>query len=258
MSTTEGQTARERFNEAMEERGWSYYRLSKKMSKLRPRVRGSSHGSIINLKNGKLKRGPSLEFLHAAANLLHVSRRWLVDGEGVMDAAADRLHQEAEARELRGEKEERPDPFDVIKDVALSHAILPPKFRWGPVRELFGEVLRRRLEIESVVRRTVDDSAEVSDREVLGWAEDLRDFLFKPLGMDITVGMTTHEFTGHATGLLSALLRSMTENHRNARIEEAYRKRRENPRREPNGPVLTEDEQALMKILKDEAGEDER
>lgn len=227
MSTTEGRTARERFVEAMEERGWSYYKLSKEMSKLRPRIRGASHGSIIKYKNQKVKKGLPLEFLHVVADMLHVSRRWLVDGEGVMDAAADRLHQEAEARDLRGEKEEGPVPFDVIEDVALSHAILPPEFRWGPVRELFGEVLRRRLEIESAVRRVADDAAEVPTREVLGWAEELRDFLTKPLGMDITVGMTPHEFTGHATGLLSALLRSMTETHRRARIEEAYEKRRE-------------------------------
>ena len=253
MSTSE-RTARERFVEAMEERGWSYYKLSTEMSKRRPRVRGSSHGSIINLKNGKLKGEPSLEFLHAAADVLYISRRWLVGGEGVMDAAADRLHQETEARELRGDVE-RWTPFDLIEDVALSPAIVPPGFRRGPVRGLFGEVIRRRLEIESVVRRTVDDSAEVPAKEVLGWAEDLWGFLSQPLGMDVTVGMTPHEFTGHATGLLSALLRSMTESHRRARIEEAYRQRKENP---PGEPELTEAEQLIIDHAKELSAEERK
>ncbi len=191
-------------------------------------------------------REPSAAYLQAIVNAFGVSLKYIVLGDGPMF-----------------EPSPEPQPptrwadavFDVVEDVAMSHAILPGDFQWAPVRELFGEVLKRRLEIESLVRRTVDDSAEVESKEVLEWAKELRDFLIQPLGMDLTAGMSPHEFTGHATGLLTALLRSMTESYRKARIEEAYELREASP---PEESELREEQQAVLRTLSDEAEGDDQ
>ena len=243
-----GETPRERFVQAVEAREWSYYALSKALTVRPDRVRGGSHGSIINYKNGKAE--PSLEFLHVTADVLHISRRWLVEGEGEMDAELERL-----AQKHRSPTED----WDLIDQIAKGPGLLV-LFRSAPVQALFIEALRRRLEIESAVRRIAeqpeaehhkgpksegevwdtierefDRLPEVENREILQWAWNLRDLVMRPWGLDVTgyeskdvsLTMPPHEFTAYATSVLTAVLGSMTESYRARRIKEAYEKRKE-------------------------------
>lgn len=174
------------------------------MRKIEPRIRGSSHGSIINYKNGRSE--PPLEILHHTADLLNVSRRWLVDGEGEMDAEADRLLQLAEE-----EDGSEAATWDLVEEM-VKGAALPPEFRAPAILELFGAALRRRLEIESAARGVLDEPPPGAN-EILAWADELEEAVARPWGLDLLAesrpgvsALSPHEFTAHAVATLSAIL----------------------------------------------------
>ncbi len=206
----------ERIRRALEYNSWSVAELRRRLEERSARIKG--YTAVYEYARGE--KAPPLEFFEDAAVELRVRLAWLAFDHGRMTDEIEKLNEIAHQ-----------DHEGLIKRLATDVGPHSIDIRPDPIRALLVETLKRKLEIESVARRTEREDATVDDGDVVQWFLELTEFVVNPskgLPWDLAVPfeMEPDSWISCALSRLEGVRQGMPESYRKARIEEAYRQRK--------------------------------
>ena len=219
--------------------------------------RGKSYASVHAYTTGHtskdepLRTEPPLEFLRAAAGALGVPEAWLITGYGPRDLTQGILEQQWEDRR------QQDAPWSLWVDPERRDAVDYHYESTALERHLYWDLLRRLTE------SSVDDQQDVSERarEIAPFLQSLvwqaTEHLAGWLRKDVVEFWDSPDGTQFRIDFLQAIIRPVAEGtddgRRVATEKEAYRQRKASP---PGESELSEEQQAVLDKLREEAGGD--
>ena len=215
--TTTPEAVAKRLNQALEYNGWKIADLRRRLEEASAKVKG--YTALYEYIRGE--KAPPLQFFEDAANALRVKLLWLAFDLGPMTDEIERL------QEIANQSNE-----DLIRRLATDVGPHSTELSPEPIRALLVHALERKVEIETVARRTEREDATVEDGDIVQWFLELTEFVTDPskgLPWDLAdpLDMDHDQWISCALSRLNGIRQAMSESYRKARIEEAYQQRKE-------------------------------